>query len=216
MFSLRFNLNKIKSENTQALRRAGIEVIDSLPALDDADVRSADAVAKRLIAMAALLQLHFKAPVSFIEEYLDENGLLEVLSSHEREVLRVGYDSLNERHRTDLYWTIEAIWALAWAGQKHDVLSLNTCVENKLASMLPNFAKKEAAHDFIASYRLRSKKELFSKLDLLYRAHWYARSRSLQGESNTLVDLDIVIERRKALEWVCNSSLAWDEISLDT
>lgn len=216
MFNFGFNLNKIKSENTESLRRAGIEVIDHLPVLDDAEVRAETLVARRWIAMAALLQLHFKAPEAFIKEYLDENGLLEALSSEENEILNTGYENLNEQQKTNLYWTIEAIWALAWAGQKHESLTWNTGVEGSLASMLPNFAEKEAAQSFVASYRLRSKKELFSKLDMLYRAHWFARQRDLQGEKSTLVDLDIVMERRKALEWVCDAEQEWDEISLDT
>ncbi|MCP1339252.1 DUF4272 domain-containing protein [Idiomarina sp. M1R2S28] len=216
MSNLEFSLHKIKSENTAALRRAGIEVIDHLPALDDSENRTEDVVAKRWIAMGALLQLHFKAPETFIKEYLDENDLLEALSPKEKEILDSGYESLNDQQKTDLYWTIEAIWAFAWAGQKHDSFSLSTGVEDSLASMLPNFAEKEAAHSFIASYHLRSKKELFSNLDMLYRAHWFARQRNLEGEKSALVDLDIVMERRKALEWICDAEKEWDNISLDT
>lgn len=207
---------RIKIENTKALRKAGIEVIDHLPAIDECQTRSPTAVASRWLAMAALLQLHFEAPEEFVEKYLLDNGLSEAWSSEERQLLDKGYHNLERQQRTDLYWTIEAIWALAWAGKKHDALSLNTAVEDGLASMLPDFQEEEPAQPYIVGYHLRSKKELFTKLDMLYRAHWFARNKDLSGGSSPLVDLDIIVERRKALEWVCDNQQEWDEISLDT
>lgn len=213
MFNFGFNLNKIKSENTKALRRAGIEVIDHLPVFDDAEIRTDDAVAKRWIAMAALLQLHFKAPEPFIKDYLVENGLLEALTSEEKEILSAGYESLNEQQKTDLYWTIEAIWAFAWAGQNHDSLSLSTGVEDSLASMLPNFAEKEAAHSFIASYSLRPKKELFSKLDMLYRAHWFARQPSDNQDTHSKFPLKIAPHNERRHR--CRRLICWERCFLD-
>ena len=53
-------------------------------------------------------------------------------------------------------------------------------------------------------------------LDKIYRAHWFARNNELKGEKSEKVDLDIIIERRKALEYTCYKEFEWDEISLDT
>ena len=165
---------------------------------------------------SAFIQLHFGAPNDFIRYYLLENGLLSELTNDENTRLEESYDSWEEQDKTDLYWSIEAIWALAWAGKKHSNLTLNTGVENSLSSCLPNFQENESAKGFIENFSLRSEKEIFTTLDSFYRAHWFARNHSLAGQKSSLVDLDIIIERRKALEWICNIEENWDEVSLDT
>lgn len=98
----------------------------------------------------------------------------------------------------------------------HDNLSFTLGVENTLASMLPNIENEESATSFIATYKLRNKFEIFDKLDQFYRAHWFARNNHLTGKTSNKVDLDLILERRKALEFVCYASHPWDEISLDT
>jgi len=50
-------------------------------------------------------------------------------------------------------------------------------------------------------------------LDLYYRAHWYAREGSLKGFSTGVFNLDIIVERRKALEWISDSKIEdWDDV----
>jgi len=53
-------------------------------------------------------------------------------------------------------------------------------------------------------------------LDYFYRAHWVARNSNLNGIKDDKVNMSIIMERRKAHEWVCDSSVDWDDISLDT
>ncbi|MEZ9495842.1 DUF4272 domain-containing protein [Vibrio splendidus] len=108
------------------------------------------------------------------------------------------------------------MWALAWVGGKHDNLTLNTGVESSLAGMLPNFHEEEPAKNFIDSFSSRKQADIFEKLDMFYRAHWFARNNELSGKDSSLVDLSIIMERRKAFEWVSDNHEQWDDISLST
>jgi hypothetical protein len=63
---------------------------------------------------------------------------------------------------------------------------------------------------------LRPREELFRMLDLYYRLHWWTRNAQLQGQQTGNVSLDIIMERRKALEWVLNAEDDWDNVEMST
>ena len=168
------------------------------------------------MALAALVQLHFGAPTDHLMKWLKENRLGASITAHESQLLETDFADLPRQSQIDVYWYIEAIWALAWVGGLHQNLSLNTPVEDSLAAMLPSVEKMEPTDKFVQDFAFRDKSEIFSMLDYFYRAHWFARNCQLAGSESDLVDLDIIMERRKALEWVCDSSLDWDDVPLDT
>ena len=191
-------------------------MIDHLPYLDQPRFRSSTAVANRCMVLAALVQLHFRAPRNHLTNWLKENQLYGKITAHESQLLETEYSDLPQQSQTDVYWFVEAIWALAWVGGLHSNLSLNTPVEDSLASLLPSVEQMEPAEEFVRGFTLRDESEVFETLDYFYRAHWFARNSQIVGSKSDRVDLDIIMERRKALEWVCDSSLDWDEIPLDT
>jgi len=168
------------------------------------------------MVLMALLQVYFHAPPSAISDWLRENRLLPHLSPSETALLPVSRDELSEQQLADRFWTIEALWALAWVGSLVDDLPFDRPVGGTLASMLPDIGKREPAEPFVRSYRCRPYHDLFRQVDLHYRAHWFARHCHLRGIETKVVDLDIILERRKALEWVLDRSTPWDEITLDT
>ena len=216
MFSNKLDPEKIKAKNTKQLKKLGIDVIDHLPWIEIKKQRADPDIAKRWITMSALLQLHFNAPREFICNYLKKNELLSEVSDAEQIYIETDYSEINEQLQINLNWSIEAIWALAWVGGFHEKLTFNTGVENSLASFLPDFHELESAEKYIKKFRARKQKVVFVELDRFYRAHWYARNLQLEGKSSNKVNLSIIMERRRALEWVSNSFEVWDEISLDT
>jgi hypothetical protein len=52
--------------------------------------------------------------------------------------------------------------------------------------------------------------------DLSYRFHWWTRDAQLKGQGTGYERLDIVMERRKALEWILDCEMDWDDIPLCT
>jgi len=216
LFQKKIKPEIIKKKNTKKLRSSGIEVIEHLPYLDNPNFREPKEIARRTLVLTALFQLHLQAPREVIKKWLDENGLLTSLNADELEYLETEYSELPEQTQTDIYWFVEAIWTFAWIGEFHNNLTLNTGVEDSLASLIPNIAKNEPAKKFISEFKLRNQVEIFEMLDKFYRAHWFARNNNLTGKQSDKVDLDIIMERRKALEYTVYKEFDWNEISLDT
>jgi len=207
---------KIKSRNTKELRSKGIDVIEHLPYLDMPDFRDPKKIAQRMMVLLALYQLHVEAPLKVIIKWIDSNGLNECMTDEEKEFLKTDYKNLPKQSQIDIYWFIEALWAFAWIGGLHNSLSFNKDVEDTLASMLPDIANDETSKLFVEEFKLRKEFEIFNMLDKFYRAHWFAKNNNLTGVSSNKANLDLIMERRKALEFTCNSQIDWDEISLDT
>lgn len=184
--------------------------------MDEPSFRNDEAVARRSLAMMGIIQLMFEAPNYFIREWFTDNELIDELTEHEKHLLDTSFDKLNQQEQINLHWTIECLWAFTWMANKHSELTLNTSIEDTLAAMFPSIENNEAVEEFINGFKLRPTSEIFSMLDYFYRAHWVARNNSLNGIKDDKVNLSIIIERRRALEWVCDSSLEWDDISLDT
>jgi hypothetical protein len=206
----------IKDKNTKKLRSSGIDVIEHLPYLDNPEFRNPEEIARRTLVLIALFQLHLQAPKEIIKKWLSENELITNLTENELEYLETDYTELPEQTQTDIYWFVEAVWSFAWIGGLHNNLTLNTGVEDTLATLIPNIAKNEPAQKFISHFKLRSQVEIFEMLDIFYRAHWFARNNNLTGKQCDKVDLDLITERRKALEYTVYKEFDWDEISLDT
>lgn len=62
--------------------------------------------------------------------------------------------------------------------------------------------------------RLRSYRSLYEMRDLYYRLHWWVNNARKTNESTCDVDFNIVLQRRKALEWILNPDYEWDTIDL--
>lgn len=163
-----------------------------------------------------LFQLHLEAPTEIIKKWIDENGLTGDLTAEELNYLETKYKDLPKQSQKDIYWYVEAIWTFAWIGGLHNNLTLNTGVEDSLITLMPNIHKNESTTKFVSNFQLRKRLEIFETLDKFYRAHWFAKKNNLKGEKSDKVDLDIIMERRKALEFTCYKEFIWDEISLDT
>ena len=158
-----------------------------------------------------MLQLAFGAPKSVIHGWLSENELLPALSRRERELLGNPLQ-LDEQSKANLSWSIEALWAFAWIGSLIPELPIEQPVGNNLASLLPDLRRNEPATDFRARFALRPYETIYRALDLYYRAHWYARDGRLRNHATGVFNLDIIMERRKALEWAADGKIEdWDD-----
>ena len=215
-FKKKIKPESIKIKNTKELKSNGIEVIDHLPYLEYPNFRDSKDIAERMMILLALFQLHLGAPTEIIKRWIEVNGLQDNLTDEEKQFLNINYKDLPEQDQINIYWYIEAIWAFAWVGGLHNNLSFNSGVEDFLATILPNIKNSDPADPFISDFKIRNELEIFEMLDRFYRAHWFARNNNLTGKESDKVDLDLIMERRKALEYVCYKANEWDEISLDT
>jgi hypothetical protein len=205
----------VKRDSEAIIRRAGGEICDWLPCIERADKpRELEAVVRRALILNAMLQIFFNAPIAVIKDWIIENGLANDLSESEREILDKEDDDLTDQEQINLYWYIEALWALVWAGHLIDDLPFNEGVGSVLASLCPALQQNEDGSKLSKKMRLRSYEELFRMLDLHFRLHWWALQRT--GNASGVVSLDIIMERRKALEWVMDPTCDWDNVVMNT
>ena len=167
--------------------------------------------------MNATVQLYFGAPVAVVRSWIERHGLMEHLSRRERSILGKPDAELTEQELVDLFWYIEALWAFAWVGSLIRDIPLDAPVGDELASLLPDLKADETPRRFREAFRLRDPADLYRKLDLYYLAHWYARDGQLRNYKTDPFNIDSIMERRKALEWVLDETIPdWDETPAST
>jgi hypothetical protein len=207
----------IKRDNEAIIRKHGGQICDWLPWPDpDAAAGDVQAVARRALVLNAMVQIAFKAPIPIIERWISHNGLDGDLVETERVILSKANSDLTDQEQANLFWNLEALWALAWAGSLIDELPFDQPVGNNLASLSPSLQRNEDGSKFLKRMRLRPHDELFRMLDLYYRLHWWTRNAQLQGQQSGNVSIDIIMERRKALEWVLSAEDDWDNVEMST
>ena len=65
--------------------------------------------------------------------------------------------------------------------------------------------------------RLRNVEKILDMLDLFYCYHWACVEKQIRPETETgKLNPEVVVERRRGLEWLISEEQDWNEISLDT
>jgi hypothetical protein len=103
-----------------------------------------------------------------------------------------------------------------WVGGLIDDLPIDRCVEDYMIKLCPNLEKGENNSKFKRKMKIRTEDELYKKLDLYYRAHWYTEDGRINNYPTGEINGDIIMERRKALEWIYNNGFDWDDVELGT
>ncbi len=206
---------RVKEQSESVILRANGKICAWLPVLNLTRARDRNALVGRALTMNALLNIHFGAPVAVIRDWIDRNGLRPHLSAGEVALITKPDRAVTEQERINLYWYIEGVWALMWAGGLIADLPFDQPAADTMASLVPNLQQNENGAKFEAM-RLRPYPSLFAMLDLYYRLHWYARDGQINRYSTAPVTANTIWERRKALEWLMDNQTDWDNIDLGT
>ena len=207
----------VKAESERVIKALGGKICDWLPVIERGEMRSAAEVADRALALHAMIEIAFGAPTEVIAAWIRGNNLEASLSRQEQGMLARRREQLSEEELSSLGWSMEALWALVWAGGLIEALRVDRPVGDNLAALLPNLQRNEDASSFRSRFALRPAEEIHAMLDLYYRAHWYARDGRLNGYPTGAFDLDRIMERRRALEWLSDRTLAdWADTPEDT
>lgn len=206
----------VKRDSERVLLAAGARICDWLPVIEDTTPRSLAAIAKRVLILNALINLAYEAPPLAIRDWLVKNDLVSDLAESEKFIITAPEVPLTEHQLTGLFWSVEALWALTWAVGRIPELRFDQPVGDELVTLLPNLEANEPAAPFYEGLRRRSYAELYAMRDLIYRANWYARDGQLNGYATPPVDMDIIMERRKALEWATDQDADWDNTEQGT
>jgi hypothetical protein len=186
-----------------------LQQIWDLIELGEVHPRSANDVASRVCAIAYVIGMGFGANRAELIDYLKKFNLLKYVSNYEKSLLEA--DDISEQDKTNMEWLSESAQALAWSIGLVELNHFKHC-DDDLASKIPF---KDDPAEFIKSAQLRPIEEIQEQSDLLYRMHWYTRNCRLEGKECALSE-SIILERRKAIDWVYGVEQDWDKVPLDT
>jgi hypothetical protein len=211
---MRIDLKAVRARSWAKVRRAGLRINEDLPLLEAIlELRPVDQIADRLLAMFVGVACAFGLDRQAGASWARREGVAHALSRAEQEFLAGNSDPNTQ---ATVQMGVHGLYALSWAVRIVDDLSIAGQMPNDLVSAFPELKTDESSAAFRGTLRTRSVREVLDKLDEAYCFHWSARDSVMalrDSRANGL--LPIVIERRRALEWL-TSSYGWDDVALDT
>ena len=213
---------KRRETNNNFLEQNNITVSKTMPCLhtdDEVNVRNTDEIAKRAAACLLCVQIacdiannDYEESVKFFKTLLEKYGVLNLLNSKENRIIDGSYSM---QDAIDMDWAYEAYWALCWCLGLVDDLSDGSkiCDCDAAISFLMN---TKSMKEFIDNCNIRSKEEILDMQDLYYRYQWAINDKKVNPDSSIgELDPSVVIERRRALEWVLSNENDWYDIDLN-
>lgn len=212
-----------RNKSNEKIKSMGIACFEQLPMLEDSSqvkLRSLEAICKRAIACLLSTQIacdisdgNYEESAELFEKLLKQYGVRECLNAAETRLFDGTY---SEQDAINVVWTYEAYWSLVWAlGLVEDISdSSDICDCEKAIRLVGDCASYE---EFKQKCKLRNIEEILDMLDLYYRYHWATTEKRINPETPIgNLNPDVVVERRRGLEWLISDEVDWFEISLDT
>ncbi len=204
-----------KAATEAALAARGTAVQESLPPLisePELVLRERDEVVGRARALL-LVALRAESVASnepmSVDTLLDRMPLAEdYLSPDEKAFL--AKDKPTRKECAQFLWRYESLYVLEWALGPADALPFPAAPCDT--------AKTVATLIEMRGPALRTGSEILDALDLTYRLHWHLRQQRLKKRPDTPgVDVDVVMERHHALNWLVRFQHAgWDKVDTPT
>lgn len=145
--------------------------------------------------------------------YFESQGLLAHASEREAAAIRAWW--WNAKEKNERGCQVEGVCELAWAlGLIPRPDHFRFCPGN-LVNLLPR--AHEPVRPFVQRAQLRPIGELLDEADLLYRMHWAVRDAALthRAPPNGL-PYDVTEERFRAINWVLEPAISWEETDTST
>lgn len=191
--------------------------MESEEILPEDEVREASEIARRALALFAVVGLALGAPKETTLTWLRGESLWDELSPEELKF--VSALEPTERQRINASWRSEALLMLLWSiGVVKELPGLaEQCDAGNFQRVLPPFADV-TVNEFISSAQRRSDDELFEMANELLDSHWEARDARINKKPMPAnLDIGIIQERHHAINWVIGyDGLPWDEVTTDT
>lgn len=204
------------------IKKMGIACMENLPFLErSSELKDIDTICKRAIASLLSIQLacdieqgnDYNESKEFFSNLLKEYGVEDCLLSKEKALFNNEY---TKQDVLDVAWTYEAYWSLLWAlgFVKNIEVPKDICDCEKAVATVSDC---KDFYEFKSKCKLRNIEEILDMLDLHYRYHWACVEKRLNPETPIgVLNPEVVVERRRGLEWLFSEEDDWHDISLDT
>ena len=206
---------KLRQENIAFLQKEGFPYNKNLPLLDIEECcKTEKEIADRINILHIFYAIYLEGKKSkkFFYNLIKDEGWASHLSKSEKSLLNGLF--LKEKDVIQFSWLKENIFILLWSAN-NNIQNINKTDEIDIAEIYQEIPPEMGYSNFIKSLELRPLHEILKELDLYYNLHWIAKH-SEELNLNKELNLSVIIERRKALEWVLDKTVDWDDIVLDT
>ena len=206
------NFEEIRSKSISVAKKLGYELPSGLPLLDSTvRLRPSKEIEDRALVLSGVVASSYGFPRDRVISWLDQEGLWSSVSLAESDFLRHGKGSAQQ-----FQMQVESLCAFAWALGYLPSLDFDRPSPAHLVAIFPDFKVAESSGKFRDRANPRSQDEVAFGCDLAYCLHWSVNQSALDGKAIPgKVPPHVVIERRRALEWMLSAD-EWDEVSLDT
>lgn len=226
MKNIKNEVLKRREKTLKVLNALGIDHCEGLPVIGEERLcKTQEQVCKRFLAsfFSAMLASDYNSDREFFENegrkmicsFLEQFDVKNELYPDELKIITGDCD---ERLSVNVSWNVESCYALMW------VLGLISSEDMEKPSngcdtrIMVKFTQQyETFDEIMSACKMRSETEVLDMLDLYYNYHWACVDHRINPETECgELDEEVVMERRKALEWLVSEEEDWNEISLDT
>lgn len=213
-----------RNKTIEKLKKEGVMINENLPLLpssEEVSFKSETEIMNRIIAAFTAIQVacsirngeDYEQAVKYMFQFMEKcKGDKAYLLDKERRILENNY---SKQDVVDIIWTYESVFTLMWAiGYKADKYELD--VSKICSGDAVIFDMREIANgtNFIPNLK---KEKVLNVLDLFYCYHWACVEKQIHPETPIgNIDYEVVVERRRALEWLINDEKDWFNIELNT
>jgi hypothetical protein len=193
-------------------RQLGYVSSDALPLLDGSvSLRSVKEISSRALIVNCIVAAACGFPAARSLEWIVREGLAQNLTAGERTFLQ----GRNKESKT-FAPQVECLWIFAWAFSKVSDLHFARPCSDDLVLLYPNLRNGESSERWNHSLILRPFNEIVQACDLAYCLHWAVIDAGTRAKGSKIAkNALMIIERRRALEWMLNRD-RWDAVILDT
>lgn len=185
------------------LSALGVQMTTIAPAInsvDDLKLKSPSEVAKRLVILSYLIGVYYDVDAKDLVEQLKKYKLYNSLTPAELTLL--SQNEYDEQDVIDAGWLQECIEILGWSlGMSNKPLDHQNEAGLSMAEYIPVMKNPEK---FIEKASLLSPEALLEEYLILHHLFHF-----LQQEEHLLIDADIILERCRAINWLCGIDTEW-------
>lgn len=205
---------EIRQKSLKLADKLGYQTNSKLPVLEgDIEIRPVLDVVARIMALYATIAVSYGFSATLVSEWLQREGFFDALTREESAVLHA---TCKPTFLVSMQWRVESLWVLTWTCSFHSALNFAKPCDDSFIEIFPSLQRNESAVDFCSKAKLRPANKLVETLDVAYCIHWAIRQSIMDGtEIPNGMNERIILERRRALEWI-NGKEDWENISLDT
>ncbi len=213
-----------KRKSIEFLSELRIDYSDDLPVIEDSSevrLKDVDFICKKAISTLLIIQVahdalnkEFEKSKSMLDIEFELFGVEDYLNKKEKELWN---GKFTKQKLIDITWEYETYWALIWALgiiSEDEIIIPNDTMDYIKAIKI--VSKCKSYDEFKSKIKIRSIEEILDMLDLYYRYNWATVENKIRFKNPLKIKHEVVVERRKGLEWLVSDISDWDEISLDT